>query len=118
MIEKIKASKSEKIIFIFVVILGLFSITSFVLLKDKCLFVKNIDPNKIYFTNTENIAIMNVECGNVIIELDPITSFVLLKDKCLFVKNYDPNKINFENPNNIAIPVSYTHLTLPTIAVV
>ena len=37
MIEKIKASKSEKIIFIFVVILGLFSITSFVLLKDKCL---------------------------------------------------------------------------------
>ena len=44
------------------------------MLKDKCLFVKNIDPNKIYFTNTENIAIMNVECGNVIIELDPITS--------------------------------------------
>jgi len=33
MIEKIKASKSEKIIFIFVVILGLFSITSFVLLN-------------------------------------------------------------------------------------
>ena len=26
------------------------------------------------FTNTENIAIMNVECGNVIIELDPNTS--------------------------------------------
>ena len=63
MIEKIKASKSEKIIFIFVVILGLFSITSFVLLKDKCLFVKSYDPNK--------IAILNVECGNVIIELYP-----------------------------------------------
>ena len=71
MIEKIKASKSEKIIFIFVVILGLFSITSFVLLKDKCLFVKNYDPNKINFKNPNNIAILNVECGNVIIELYP-----------------------------------------------
>ena len=71
MIEKIKASKSEKIIFIFVVILGLFSITSFVLLKDKCLFVKSYDPNKINFKNPNNIAILNVECGNVIIELYP-----------------------------------------------
>ena len=71
MIEKIKASKSEKIIFIFVVILGLFSITSFVLLKDKCLFVKSYDPNKINFENPNNIAILNVECGNVIIELYP-----------------------------------------------
>ena len=71
MIEKIKASKSEKIIFIFVVILGLFSITSFVLLKDKCLFVKNYNPNKINFENPNNIAILNVECGNVIIELYP-----------------------------------------------
>ena len=71
MIEKIKASKSEKIIFIFVVILGLFSITSFVLLKDKCIFVKNYDPNKINFENPNNIAILNVECGNVIIELYP-----------------------------------------------
>ncbi len=71
MIEKIKASKSEKIIFIFVVILGLFSITSFVLLKNKCLFVKNYDPNKMHFENPNNIAILNVECGNVIIELYP-----------------------------------------------
>jgi cyclophilin family peptidyl-prolyl cis-trans isomerase len=71
MIEKIKASKSEKIILIFVVILGLFSITSFVLLKDKCLFVKNYNPNKINFENPNNIAVLNVECGNVIIELYP-----------------------------------------------
>ena len=71
MIEKIKASKSEKIIFIFLVILGLFSITSFVLLKNKCLFVKNIDPNEIKFKDPSNIAILNVECGNVIIELYP-----------------------------------------------
>ena len=71
MIEKIKASKSEKIIFIFVLTLGLFSITSFFLLKDKCLFVKNYNPNKINFENPNNIAILNVECGNVIIELYP-----------------------------------------------
>ncbi len=71
MIEKIKASKSEKIIFMFVIILGLFSITSFILLKDKCLFVKNYDPKKINFENPHNIAILNVECGNVIIELYP-----------------------------------------------
>ena len=71
MIEKIKASKSEKIIFLFVVILALFSITSFILLKDKCLFVKNYDPSKINFDNPNNIAILNVECGNVIIELYP-----------------------------------------------
>ena len=71
MIEKIKASKSEKIIFLFVVILFSFSITSFILLKNKCLFVKNYDPNKINFDNPNNIAILNVECGNVIIELYP-----------------------------------------------
>tara|TARA_B100000073_G_scaffold171197_1_gene141566 strand:- start:58 stop:702 length:645 start_codon:yes stop_codon:yes gene_type:complete len=70
-IEKIKASKSEKIIFIFVVILGLFSLTSFLLIKDKCLFVKNHDPKKINFKDPANIAILNVGCGNVIIELYP-----------------------------------------------
>ena len=71
MIEKIKASTSEKIIFIFVLILGLFSITSFLLLKDKCLFVKDYDPKKIDFKDPNNIAILNVGCGNVIIELYP-----------------------------------------------
>ena len=71
MIEKIKASTSEKIIFIFIIILGLFSITSFFLLKDKCLFVKNYDPEKINFKDPSNIAILNVGCGNVIIELYP-----------------------------------------------
>ena len=71
MIEKIKASTSEKIIFIFVLILGLFSITSFFLLKDKCLFVKDYDPRKINFKDPNNIAVLNVGCGNVIIELYP-----------------------------------------------
>ena len=71
MIEKIKASKSEKIMFIFILILGLFSLTSFLLIKDKCLFVKNYDPKKIKFNDPSNIAILNVGCGNVIIELYP-----------------------------------------------
>ena len=71
MIEKIKASTSEKIIFIFILILGLFSLTSFLLLKDRCLFVKNYDPEKIKFEDPSNIAILNVGCGNVIIELYP-----------------------------------------------
>ena len=47
MIEKIKASTSEKVIFIFILILGLFTLTSFLILKDKCLFVKNHDPKEI-----------------------------------------------------------------------
>ena len=74
MIKQVKASLSEKVLLIFLILLIIITFGSYFLLKDKCLFVKNIDPNKIYFTNTENIAIMNVECGNVIIELDPITS--------------------------------------------
>ena len=71
MIEKIKASTSEKIIFIFILILGLFSLTSFLLIKNRCLFVKNYDPEKIKFEDPSNIAILNVGCGNVIIELYP-----------------------------------------------
>ena len=71
MIEKIKASRSEKIIFTFVIILAIFSFGSFFLIKDKCLFVKNYDPQKINFDNPRDIAILNVSCGNVIIELYP-----------------------------------------------
>ena len=74
MIEEIKASKLEKILFIFLILLGLFSITSFFMIKNKCLFVKNYDPSELTFENPQNIAILNVECGNVIIELYPETS--------------------------------------------
>ena len=74
MIKKIKASLSEKIIFVFLLSLGIFSLTSFLLIKDKCLFVKDYDPLKITFDNPENIAILNVPCGNVIIELYPNVS--------------------------------------------
>ena len=71
MIKKIKASKSEKIIFIFIIVLALFSFGSFFLIKDKCLFVKDYDPYKIKFDKPKNIAVLNVPCGNVIIELYP-----------------------------------------------
>ena len=71
MIKKIKASRSEKIILIFIITLALFSFGSFFYIKNKCLFIKNYDPKKIAFDNPKNIAILNVPCGNVIIELYP-----------------------------------------------
>ena len=71
MIKTIKPSLSEKIIFIFILILGLLFFSSFFLLKEKCLFVKNYDPKKINFQNPKNIAILSADCGNVIIELYP-----------------------------------------------
>ncbi len=71
MIKKIKATRSEKIILIFLLSLAIFSFGSFFLIKNKCLFVKNYDPTKITFEKPSNIAILNVPCGNVIIELYP-----------------------------------------------
>ncbi|MDC3155743.1 peptidylprolyl isomerase [Candidatus Pelagibacter sp.] len=71
MIKKIRASNLEKIIFTFIVILAIFFFGSFFLIKDKCLFIKNYDPQKITFDNPKNIVILNVTCGNVIIELYP-----------------------------------------------
>ena len=74
MIKKIKASLSEKIIFVFIILLAIFSFGSFLLIKDKCFFVKDYDPKKIKFDNPKNIAVLNVPCGNVIIELYPEVS--------------------------------------------
>ena len=71
MIKKIKTSLSEKILFIFLISLGIFSFSFFFIIKNKCLFVENVDPTKIQFINRQNIVVMNVECGNVIIELEP-----------------------------------------------
>lgn len=71
MIKKIKASTSEKIILIFLILLGVLTLTFFIVIKDKCLFVKNYNPNDIRFDNPENIVILNAKCGNIIIELYP-----------------------------------------------
>jgi|TARA_B100001778_G_scaffold152856_1_gene125434 cyclophilin family peptidyl-prolyl cis-trans isomerase len=91
MIEKIKPSRSEKVIFAFIIILAIFSFGSFFLIKDKCLFVKNYDPKKISFDNPKNIAILNVTCGNVIIELYPNISPKAVKrfKKLVRAKAYD-----------------------------
>tara|TARA_B100000780_G_scaffold180441_1_gene126541 strand:- start:71 stop:715 length:645 start_codon:yes stop_codon:yes gene_type:complete len=71
MINKIKITKSERIIFVFIILLGTFTLGSLLIIKNKCLFIKNHKPNNIEFNNRENIAILNAECGNVIIELYP-----------------------------------------------
>jgi len=71
MIKKIKVSKSEKFIFIFLIILGVTTFCTYFIIKNKCLFVKNIDPKNIAFKKPNNIAILNAPCGNVIIELYP-----------------------------------------------
>ena len=71
MIKKIKISKSEKIILIFIILLGFIFSTSLIILKNKCLFVKNFNPSEIQFDEPKNIAVLNATCGNVIIELYP-----------------------------------------------
>lgn len=71
MINKIKPTRSEKIIFIFILTLATFTITSFFLLKNKCLFIEDFDPKNLVFDKPQNIAVLNINCGNVIIELYP-----------------------------------------------
>ena len=71
MIKKIKASLHEKLIFIFLILLGVFTLGFTIVIKNKCLFVKNFDLQKINFEKPKNIVVLNAECGNVIIELYP-----------------------------------------------
>ena len=71
MIKKVKASLHEKLIFIFLIVLGVFALSFTIVVKNKCLFVKNFDPQKINFEKPKNIVVLNAECGNVIIELYP-----------------------------------------------
>ena len=95
MIKKIKISLSEKILFIFLISLGIFSFSFFFIIKNKCLFVENVDPKKIQFTNLQNIAIMNVECGNVIIELEPNLSPNAVKRFKYLIQNGSYNRSAF-----------------------
>ena len=95
MIEKIKASRSEKIILIFIISLALFSFSSFYLIKNKCIFVKNYDPKKIFFDDPKNIAVLNVPCGNVIIELYPEISPNAVKRFKTLVKSESYDNVAF-----------------------
>jgi len=74
MIKKIKATVSEKIILIFLIILGIITLGAYFAIKNKCLFVKNYNPKNINYKKPNNIAILNTDCGNVIIELYPSVS--------------------------------------------
>jgi len=71
MIKKIKQTKLEKTLLIFIIILGIVTFGALATMKNKCLFVKKHNPEKLKFKNSENIAILNAPCGNVIIELYP-----------------------------------------------
>ena len=71
MLKKVKQSKSEKILLIFLALLAFFSFSSFFIIKNKCLFVEEIDIKKLNFIQPENISIMNISCGSVVIELMP-----------------------------------------------
>ena len=71
MIKKIKASLHEKLIFLFLLFLGIFALSFSIFIKNKCLFVKNFDPQNINFEKPKNIVVLNAKCGNVIIELYP-----------------------------------------------
>ena len=91
MIKKIKQTKSEKFLLIFLVLLFFFSISSFFIIKNKCLFVKNYNPDDLVFDLPQNIAVLKAPCGNVIIELYPeispnsVKRFIMLIEK----KEYD-----------------------------
>ena len=71
MIKKIKASTSEKFIFVFLILLGIATFFTYIIVKNKCLFIEDINPKDIIFKEPNNIAILNAPCGNVIIELYP-----------------------------------------------
>ena len=71
MIKKIKASTSEKFILIFLILLGITTFGTYLVVKKKCLFIKNYNPKNINFKNPKNITVLNAPCGNIIIELYP-----------------------------------------------
>ena len=73
-IKKNKITTSERVILIFTIFLAFFSLISFIVLKNKCLLVKNHNPYNIKFDNPKNIVFLNTDCGNVIIELYPSIS--------------------------------------------
>ena len=95
MIKALKPSNSEKILFVFLIVLAFSIFLSFFLLKNKCLFIENNDLEKLKFKNPHNIAVMNLECGNVIIELYPEISpkaverfKILIEKKCTMVQPF------------------------------
>ena len=95
MLKKIKQTKSEKLLLIFLISLAIFSLTSFALIKNKCLFVEKVNITKLNFNNPENIVILNVPCGNVVIELFPSISPNSVERFKKLVKNKEYDNVAF-----------------------
>ena len=95
MLKKIKHTKSEKLLLIFLILLAIFSLISFTLIKNKCLFVEKVNLTKLNFNKPENIVILNVPCGNVVIELFPSISPNSVERFKKLVKNKEYDNVAF-----------------------
>ena len=95
MLKKIKQTKSEKLLLIFLILLAIFSLISFTLIKNKCLFVEKVNLTKLNFNKPENIVILNVTCGNVVIELFPSISPNSVERFKKLVKNKEYDNVAF-----------------------
>lgn len=74
MIEKVKQTLSEKLLLALFIVLGIVAIYIFFILPQKCLFIKDYNPKEMSFEKPKNIVVLNIDCGNVIIELFPENS--------------------------------------------
>ena len=95
MIKKIKQTKLEKTLIVFVIILGIVTFASLAVIKNKCLFVKKYNPEKLKFKNSENIAILNAPCGNVIIELYPSVAPNSVERFKMLIRSGEYNNVAF-----------------------
>ena len=95
MLKKIKQTKSEKLLLIFIILLAIFCFISFTLIKNKCLFVEKVNLNKLNFDNTANIVVLNVPCGNVVIELLPSISPNSVERFKTLIKNQEYDNVAF-----------------------
>ena len=95
MIEKVKQTTSEKLLLVLFIILGMIAIYVFFILPQKCLFIKDNNPDKLTFNNPENIAILNVNCGNIIIELYPDISPKSVKRFKMLISSREYDNIAF-----------------------
>ena len=95
MIKKIKATLSEKLILIFLLALAVFILSFTVIIKNKCLFVKNFNPQKINYEKPKNIVVLSAECGNVIIELYPEISPKAVERFKILIKSNSYDNVAF-----------------------
>tara|TARA_Y100000817_G_scaffold307987_1_gene295099 strand:- start:645 stop:1292 length:648 start_codon:yes stop_codon:yes gene_type:complete len=95
MIEKVKQSTSEKLLLFLFIILGVIALYIFFILPQKCLFIKDNDPDKLIFSSPENIAVLNVNCGNIIIELYPEISPKSVKRFKMLISSREYDNVAF-----------------------